>query len=127
MSADNVSSETAEAGLFQMSWNANNSSEEMQKLMDEYYDCPSPHCLREVFSIGVSCSDSDWDCYGSGDGLQYQKMAKECPIFAVHCAAIGLRNLRQHWGPINRYEVELKSEADVMLAEVQEVVMPPVA
>jgi hypothetical protein len=125
MSADNVSSETAEAGLFQMSWNASSSSEEMQKLMDEYAPCPSPQCLGEVFSEGVECSSSDWDCYGSGDGYRYQQMAKQCPIFAVHCAAIGLRNLRQHWGPVNRYEVELKSEADAMLAVVQQIVMPP--
>jgi hypothetical protein len=125
MSADNVTSDTAEAGLFQMSWNASSSSEEMQKLMDEYAVCPSPHCLAEVFSRAVVCSSDDWESYGSGDGHRYQQMAKQCPVFAVHCAAIGLRNLRQHWGPVNRYEVELRSEADEMLAAVQEFVMPP--
>jgi hypothetical protein len=125
MSASNVSSDTAEAGLFQMSWNAASSSDEMQKLMDQYSTCPSPQCLSEVFSQGVECSSSEWDCYGSGDGYRYQQMAKQCPIFATHCAAIGLRNLRQHWGPVNRYEVELKREADAMLAVVQELVTPP--
>jgi hypothetical protein len=124
-SADNVSSDTAEAGLFQMSWNANNSSDEMQKLMDQYYFCPSPQCLLEVFGNGVTCSTQDWSNYGSGDGLQYQMMAKKCPIFAVHCAAVGLRNLRKHWGPVNRYEVELKSDANIMLATVQGIVMIP--
>ena len=32
---------------------------------------------------------------------------------------IGLRYLRQHWGPINRQEVEIKREADAMLLQVQ--------
>jgi hypothetical protein len=36
MSADNVSSDTAEAGLFQMSWNASGCSTVMQTVLDQY-------------------------------------------------------------------------------------------
>ena len=118
MSADNVSSDTAEAGLFQMSWNASSSSDEMGKLMDQYSQHP-PQCALDIFRQGVSCSESEWSCYGSGDGYEYQELAKACPQFAVETTAIGLRNLRQHWGPINRYEVEVMPEADRMLRAVQ--------
>ena len=124
MSASNVSSDTAEAGLFQMSWNASSSTDEMQKLMDQYQSCPSPQCGLEIFEVNVVCSSSDWQSYGSGDGYRYQQMAKQCPVFAVHCAAVGLRNLRQHWGPINRFEAEVRRDADAMLAAVQELVTP---
>lgn len=124
MSADNVSSTTAEAGLFQMSWNMESASEEMQKLFDEYHDCPIEPCLMDTFSTGVSCDSQDWACYGSGDGYTFQMMAKSCPIFAVHTAAVGLRNRCQHWGPIIRFEAEIKQEADVMFAAVQEIVVP---
>ena len=123
MSAENVTSETAEAGLFQMSWNASSCSDEMQKFFDEYNACPSPQCGKEIFSKGVSCSSSDWQNYGSGDGEHYQMMAKNCPVFAVHTAAICLRKLRQHFGPINRKEAELKGDADAMLLDVQTYVM----
>ena len=124
MSATNVSAETAEAGLFQQSWNSSACSDELQKLMDQYASCPSPQCGLEIFEKNVQCSSSDWQCYGSGDGYRFQQMAKQCPVFAVHCAAVGLRNLRQHWGPINRGEVEIMPEADQMLAEIQELVTP---
>jgi hypothetical protein len=78
---------------------------------------------QDVFKAGgVSCSSSDWENYGSGDGAQYQAMAKSLPLFACETAAIGLRSLRQHWGPINRKEVELCPEADVMLAAVADYV-----
>jgi hypothetical protein len=121
MSATNVESDTAEAGLFQMSWNASNSSDEMDKLMQEYASQP-PQCALKIFEDGVSCSSSDWSCYGSGDGYEYQELAKHCPQFAVETTAIGLRNIRQHWGPINRYEVEIRSEADEMFKQVQDLV-----
>jgi hypothetical protein len=44
----------------------------------------------------------------------------------VEVAAVGLRNLRQHWGPINRKEAELRKEADEMFIRVQEILAPPV-
>jgi hypothetical protein len=122
VSADNVTSDTAEAGLFQMSWNASNSTPLMQQVMDQY-SASNAMCQLNVFEEGVSCSSSDWDCYGSGLGFYYQELAKLCPQFAVETAALALRNLRQHFGPINRHEAELRVEADRMLADVQELVM----
>ena len=122
-SASNVSSDTAEAGLFQQSWNSSTCSTEIQKLYDEY--APSalsgdpPLCALSTFEEDVSCSSSDWGCYGSGKGYNFQKMAKSCPQFTVEVCGIGLRNLRQHWGPINRKEAELKVDADHMFHVVQ--------
>jgi hypothetical protein len=120
-SADNVDADTAEAGLFQMSWNMRSCSDEMQKLADEYAACP-PQCALEIFADGVTCSAADWECYGSGAGADYQELAKACPQFAVETAAIGLRQRRQHWGPINRRDAEVRSEADEMFQLVQDYV-----
>jgi hypothetical protein len=124
MSASNVSSDTAEAGLFQMSWNASTCSEEMLKLFDQFDQvAPCDQCNLEIFKKEVGCSQSDWSCYGSGAGYRYQEMAKSCPQFAVETAAIGLRNLRQHWGPINRYEAEVKQEADELFEAIQRLII----
>ena len=123
MSADNVSAETAEAGLFQMSWNAKGCSEEMGKLMD-YYAQDGADGEMDVFEEGVKCSKEDWEVYGSGEGATYQRMAKMMPAFACETAAIGLRNLRQHWGPINRKEVQIRKEVDDMLKEIQQLFEP---
>lgn len=127
VSAENVESDTAEAGLFQASWNIRSCCpDDMQTLFDQYnaaLECGDfEYGYEQVFKTGVHCSDSSWSCYGSGDGLAYQELAKKMPLFACEVAAIGLRNRRQHWGPINRREVELKSDADNLLLEVQEII-----
>jgi Putative peptidoglycan binding domain len=120
MSASNVSADTAEAGLFQMSWNASAASTSILALFDAYQkDGDAETGYESVFNEDVSCSESDWENYGSGDGATYQYMAKRFPAFAVETAAIGVRALRQHWGPINRKEVELRREADDMLKAVE--------
>lgn len=121
-SATNVESETAEAGLFQQSWNSSSCSTEIEKLFAEYAAGLSgdvPQCALAVFADDVSCSESDWENYGSGDGRDFQKLCKCCPQFAVEAAAVALRHLRQHWGPINRREVEVRAEADDMFADVE--------
>ena len=121
-SASNTTSETAEAGLFQMSWNAQYCSASMGELFDEYNGSPWTHGYESRFQEGVDCNYSSWECYGSGEGFWYQYHAKHLPVFACETTAIALRSLRQHWGPINRHEVELKTASDEMLKSIQAIV-----
>jgi peptidoglycan hydrolase-like protein with peptidoglycan-binding domain len=119
-SAENVSSDTAEAGLFQTSYNASNASDpEFDMLQDEYARGASPG-YREIFAEGVTCSSSDWENYGSGRGEQFQELCKTQPAFAVETHALTLRNLCNHYGPVVRHEIELKREADQMFKDVQD-------
>jgi uncharacterized protein (TIGR02594 family) len=119
-SAENVESDTAEAGLFQTSYNAHNASDpEFDNLMDEYDRGKSPGFV-EAFAEGVSCSSKDWENYGSGRGEQFQDLCKNMPAFAVETHALTLRNLRKHYGPINNHAAEVKREADEMFKAVQD-------
>jgi N-acetylmuramoyl-L-alanine amidase/peptidoglycan hydrolase-like protein with peptidoglycan-binding domain len=122
MSASNVQSDTAEAGLFQTSYNAHSASDpEFGALMGEYSTpANKAACYLTAFDDGVSCSNEDWSCYGSGSGYQFQKLCKECPAFAVETCGLTLRNLANHYGPIIRGETELKREADEMFQQVQD-------
>jgi N-acetylmuramoyl-L-alanine amidase len=122
-SADNVTSDTAEAGLYQTSYNAHSCCGEFDDVMEEYEE-GSHEGYREVFAEGVTCSADDWENYGSGVGRDFQALCKEEPAFAVESCALVLRNLRQHYGPINRKEAELRQDADDMLLDVQHYVMP---
>lgn len=123
MSATNVESDTAEAGLFQMSWNASNSCTDMQVLMDQFSIANDDQGYQDIFKVNVHCSASSWGCYGTGPGLAYQEMAKRLPLFACETTALGLRRLRQHWGPINRKEAELRSDADLLFQAVQDIIV----
>ncbi|PWT91746.1 MAG: hypothetical protein C5B54_04715 [Acidobacteria bacterium] len=126
MSASNVSAITCEAGLFQTSWNAKACSPTiLQGLFNEYRGGKEGY--QSIFKEGVYCSSNSWKNYGVGDGLQFQKMAKEQPLFAVEVAAVTMRNLRRHYGPINRRDVELRKEANELLMQVQDLVAPVIA
>jgi hypothetical protein len=117
-SASNTTSDTAEAGLYQTSYNAHVCTPRFDEVMADYENDMCKGYL-EVFREGVSCSSSSWASYGSGPGRTFQDMCKEQPAFAVETCALVLRNLRQHYGPINRKEAELRHEADDMLHAVQ--------
>jgi hypothetical protein len=70
-----------------------------------------------IFREGVTRSPSPNE--GSGEGAAFQALCKSCPAFAVEAAAVGLRTIRTHWGPITRREAEVRSEADSLLQQVQ--------
>ncbi|MGH6826218.1 hypothetical protein [Methyloceanibacter sp.] len=116
-SASNTTAETAEAGLFQTSFNARTASPLLPTLFAQYSAHPSG--FVEVFTEGVRCSPRDLENFGDGPGMEFQRLTKACPAFAAEFAAVGLRSFRKHWGPINRREAEVRPECDDMLSEVQ--------
>lgn len=119
-SASNTSADSAEAGLFQQSWDSRGASPELPKLFAAYRS--NPRGFVEIFQEGVSVRAGDLDNSGSGDGAAFQALCKSAPAFAVECAAVGLRVLRTHWGPIVRREVEITPFADELFRHVQTIV-----
>jgi hypothetical protein len=119
-SASNLTADTAEAGLFQMSWNACSASPELPKLFAAY--SANPEGFLSVFQEGVRCTESDLADYGTGAGAEFQRLCKSCPAFAVEAAAVGLRLIRRHWGPINRHDADIVTEADTLFRQVQNLI-----
>jgi peptidoglycan hydrolase-like protein with peptidoglycan-binding domain len=115
--AHNMRAETAEAGLFQMSWDANTASRQIPRLLEEYLANGGGYC--EIFAEGVTPRGRELENCGSGTGETFQRLCKQCPGFAVETAAVGLRNVLTHWGPIKERAAELRPEADDMLRQVQ--------
>src|SRR5437588_7069198 len=119
-SANNTTAETAEAGLFQTSYNARQANPLMPQLFRQYLANPSG--FLKIFQEGVRCSEADLANFGAGDGSEFQRLSKACPAFAAEFAAVGLRNIRTHWGPIERKGAEIRTECDAMLMEDQNLV-----
>jgi len=117
-------SDTTEAGAWQTSWDAHTCSSHFDTLFDAFSrgGGNNPQGFLEAFKEGVSCSSSQWACYGGGQGYQHQEMSKYLPAYAAEVCAIALRNLRKHYGPVGRREVEILKSGDLMLREVQEYV-----
>ena len=131
-----LTSETAEAGLFQMSWDARTISPFIKPLCDEYQRAGGGG-YKAIFAEGVTPKPKDLETVGSGEGAAFQQMMKEMPGLAVETAAVGLRKnggATGHWGPIRRHEAKLYPEADDLLQQVQslmstvpqgDIVLPP--
>jgi hypothetical protein len=120
MSASNVESDTAEAGLTQTSWNIRNANSTIPPLLNQFWK--NPNGFLSEFKIGLSPSANNLNSYGSGDGIKYQWLSRFCPLFHVLVTGVGLRTLKDHWGPVIRKEVTLKKEMDDLLKSVQELI-----
>lgn len=125
MSASNTSAETTEAGLFQTSYNARTAHSQMMALYNAYKTSHAANPefgFLSVFREGVTATAANLQNWGTGEGKAFQKLSKECPAFATEFCAVGLRNLRRHWGPINNHAAEIRPEANHMFSRVEEIV-----
>ena len=111
------SSNAAEAGVFQTSYDSIGSSPELSKLYAEYKASPE-RCLLDVFKEGASCGSSS--ILGTGAGAEYQAFNKSCPAFATEYAMTMLRVQRSHYGPINRKEAEVVPACNQLLLSIQD-------
>jgi hypothetical protein len=122
MSATNVSSDSAEAGAWQTSWDSHVASTELPILFDKY-KASSSGCLLDTFAEGVTCSAANLQNWGTGvDGLAFQKMEKECPAFAAEYAAVMIRvqgGSTGHYGPLRKKTAEVRPECDALFKQVQ--------
>lgn len=118
-SADNTTADTAEAGLFQASFNLSHAHPLLPELFLQFQGSSE---LHDVFMQGVVPRPGDLDDFGTGEGRRFQHLTKLCPAFAVAFAAIGLRNAPGHWGPIKRKEAELRPEAEALYKEIEALV-----
>ena len=115
MSAGNAGGETAEAGLFQVSHNSIYAHFLLSALYEQYRGSTD---FQDIFRDGVSCTAASWKNWGAGDGQDFQALTKACPAFAAEYAALALRKIRSHWGPIIRKSVELRPECDDLFQTV---------
>jgi TIR domain len=117
MAATTISADNADAGMFGTTYAIRTASPLMTDLFNSYSACPSG--FEDVFKEGLVCRAGDFKALGSGAGEAFQWLSKECPPFAAEVAALGLRHMRNHYGPIRRREAEVVPECDAMLREVQ--------
>ena len=108
-SASNTKSESAEAGVFQISWDSHYSSPILNNIFRSYQQ--GKNCHKEYLS-SITCKASDNKTWGDSkdDGGQFQILMKTCPAFAIEYGEAVIRLNRRHFGPINRKEVEFNQD-----------------
>jgi peptidoglycan hydrolase-like protein with peptidoglycan-binding domain len=121
-SGGNTTSDTVEAGAWQQSWNSHTASPEIPKLFAAA-SASTEDGLLSIFREGAGTPDSASQVnWGSGDGQAFQALCKAKPAFACMAAAVGLRVLYDHWGPIINKAAEIRPEAIALMQQVQQIV-----
>lgn len=105
-SADNVASESAEAGVFQFSYDSRGAHPRLLQLYAEY----------KPKTGEISCVSKDW---GTGEGVPFQRLSKTNPEFAIRYGAVLIRTRKNHFGPIIRGEVEYRKECFELFKSVK--------
>lgn len=103
-SASNVSAASAEAGPFQFSYDSIGADPRLSKIYGKWKGCAT-----------VTCNSKNW---GTGEGVEFQKLAKVCPAFSTEYTAQLIRVLRRHFGPLNRKEAQVRSECAAMYTQI---------
>ena len=101
-SSSNYNHDNVEAGMFQTSYNSTYSGVQSLKTLYADYKAGKKSCFRDVYAKNVTCSADEWKNWGSGEGVTFQKLSKECPAFATEYAAIMFRTQRSHYYPLNQ-------------------------
>ena len=110
--------DSAEAGLFQTSWDSHTASKYLPELLIYYETMEAlSDTWLDVFQEGVP--HITVHNVGAGTGATFQNLSKVCPPFAAEYAAVVVRCLRGHYGTINRYEAEINPQLDNMFKQVE--------
>lgn len=116
------SGSTCEAGLDQGSYNSVGKTGPQRDLFNSFSSYPKG-CFRPEYYGSITCTDANWKNHGSDPkAVQYQKMAKECPGYTVQAGFMRFRELRTHYGPLNRKTAELKKSCVARFEKVQKLV-----
>ena len=124
-SANNTGADTAEAGLFQISFDLVASRPELLDVFHHYQN-NQDQGLREIFQMEMSPAPrpKDLENFGSptSSGFAFQKISKESPAMTAEIAALGLREVAGHWGPIINHAAEVRSASKELLLAVEHII-----
>lgn len=118
-----INADTTEAGLFQSSWNYSYQNNIAKEVFEQHRKADGREWL-EVFKESVSPPRNNNDrSVGDGIGLEFQKLAKSNPNFAVEFAAHTVRRMGASGYFFIRYDLmDISPEALSFFAEIESIV-----
>lgn len=119
--ASNTSAETCEAGLYQTSYNSRSASPVLPALFAQFKG-NGAGCYAAEFKGKTTCTASNLKNYGEGEGVEFQRLSKECPGFATQYHAVMVRVRRSHYGPINIKKSEAKPVCIAMFERIRKAI-----
>lgn len=126
--ASNTTSSTAEAGLHQSSYNSryNRDGETINASRDKlykYFKADKSRCFaKEYKDIGLTADAANLKNWGTGEGVIFQELSKQCPGFAVEYHLMGMRERVTHYGPLKGQRAELKPACTALFVDLNKAI-----
>lgn len=117
--AQNTTAETCEAGLYQTSYNSRSASPVLPELFFLAKET-GIGCFAKEYKGTTTCSASNLKNWGTGEGVKFQELSKNCPGFATDYHAVMVRVNRKHYGPINTKKSEMKPVCVTMFQQIKD-------
>ncbi len=108
-SASQSRSVSAEAGLFQTSYDVRGVGRgkpwaDAIASLEDYYRQHPELCMVEEFSEGLNVPGNLRQNIGDGEGADFQELMRSCPALAAEHIMITARHNRRHYGPLRRQD-----------------------
>lgn len=111
------SSMSAETGMWQFSMDAMHKDARLGEIY-EHTKSPTYNCMNELYGEGIKVR-TDGYIGQPPKGLAFQKHFRSCAAAQAEYAAVMIRAVRSHFGPINRREVTYVKECEDWLASLE--------
>lgn len=130
--ASNTEASSCEAGLYQTSYNARynyaktNADLTLNAARENLYKqfkANKEGCFAAEYKGNVTCSAANLKNWGTGEGVKFQELSKQCPGFATEYHLMTARERRTHYGPINLKKSEVKPVCTDMFEQIRKSIL----
>lgn len=126
-SATNTTASTAEAGLYQTSYNSryNRDGATINAARDKLYKffkADKSRCFATEYKSGLVGDATNLKNWGTGEGVVFQELSKQCTGFATEYHLMMIRERLTHYGPIKSKDAEIKPVCTDMFVKLNKAI-----
>lgn len=125
--ATNYDSSTCEAGTYQTSYNGRYNRDGLtvntvRAALYTKFKSDKTGCFAAEYKEGITCDADDLKNWGTGEGVIFQELSKQCPGFAGEYHMNMLRDRLTHYGPIKSKDALMTKQCYNHFADVEKFV-----
>lgn len=125
--ASNTDSSTCEAGGYQTSYNCRYNRDGLtinpsRDKLYKFFKADKSRCFATEYKSGLAGNAENLKNWGTGEGVTFQELSKQCPGFATEYHLMAIRERRTHYGPINIKKSEAKPVCTDMFASLRKAI-----
>lgn len=126
-SASNTTADTCEAGYHQTSYNCKYNRDGVtinpeRAALYKYFKADKSRCFADEYKNGTKGDAANLKNWGTGEGVIFQELSKQCPGFAVEYHLMAIRMRITHYGPLKTKAAEIKPACTDMFVQLNKTI-----